>query len=105
MPRRSPPSWPRCSPIATCCAPEVAGRATVTCARASNYGVERGALERVRRAQRSFQQLIGGGASASPSSDSAAVLLAMAYPDRVGRRRAGSEGRYLLANGRGAMFE
>jgi ATP-dependent helicase HrpB len=33
----------------------------------------------------------------------AGLLLAFAYPDRVGRRR-GDGGRYLLANGRGAAF-
>src|SRR5581483_3476707 len=33
---------------------------------------------------------------------SAGLLLAFAYPDRVGRRRAGGDGaRYTLANGRG----
>jgi ATP-dependent helicase HrpB len=32
------------------------------------------------------------------------VLLAFAYPDRIGRRRAGSDARYTLANGRGAHF-
>jgi ATP-dependent helicase HrpB len=31
------------------------------------------------------------------------VLAALAYPDRIGRAR-GSDGRYLLANGRGARF-
>ncbi|MFO7707459.1 MAG: ATP-dependent helicase HrpB [Desulfobacterales bacterium] len=31
-------------------------------------------------------------------------LLAWAYPERIGRRRAGSPGRYRLANGRGAFF-
>ncbi len=34
----------------------------------------------------------------------AGVLLALAYPDRIGRRRAGGEARYTLANGRGAHF-
>jgi ATP-dependent helicase HrpB len=33
------------------------------------------------------------------------VLLALAYPDRIGRRRPGGEGRYQLSNGRGAVFE
>ena len=37
--------------------------------------------------------------------DHAAVLLALAYPDRIGRRRPGSEGRFQLANGKGAVFE
>src|SRR5579872_473012 len=32
------------------------------------------------------------------------VLLAFAYPDRIGRRRPGAENRYTLANGRGAHF-
>jgi ATP-dependent helicase HrpB len=32
------------------------------------------------------------------------VVLAFAYPDRIGRRRPGSDGRYTLANGRGAYF-
>jgi ATP-dependent helicase HrpB len=31
-------------------------------------------------------------------------LLSQAFPDRIGQRRAGSEGRYLLASGRGAGF-
>jgi ATP-dependent helicase HrpB len=31
-------------------------------------------------------------------------LLACAYPDRIGQRRAGGAQRYLLANGRGAVF-
>ena len=32
------------------------------------------------------------------------MLLAMAFPDRIGKRRAEGSGRYLLANGRGAAF-
>ena len=32
------------------------------------------------------------------------LLLALAYPDRIARRREGEEGRYLLANGRGARL-
>jgi len=34
----------------------------------------------------------------------AGVLLAFAYPDRIGRRRPGTEARYTLSNGRGAHF-
>jgi ATP-dependent helicase HrpB len=37
-------------------------------------------------------------------ADEAGVLLAFAYPDRIGRRRSGAEGRYALTNGRGAYF-
>jgi ATP-dependent helicase HrpB len=32
------------------------------------------------------------------------MLLALAYPDRIGKKREGSIGRFLLANGRGAHF-
>ncbi|HEX4051952.1 MAG TPA: ATP-dependent helicase HrpB [Steroidobacteraceae bacterium] len=32
------------------------------------------------------------------------ALLALAFPDRLGQRREGAEGRYLLANGRGAVL-
>ncbi|MDP1960834.1 MAG: ATP-dependent helicase C-terminal domain-containing protein, partial [Reyranella sp.] len=32
------------------------------------------------------------------------ALLALAYPDRIGRRRAGTAGRYLLSGGRGAAL-
>jgi len=37
--------------------------------------------------------------------DYAGILLAFAYPDRIGRRRPGSHGAYTLANGRGAHFD
>ena len=43
----------------------------------------------------------GGGAGADSV---AGILMAFAYPDRIGRRRPGAEGRYTLANGRGAHF-
>jgi len=32
------------------------------------------------------------------------VLLAFAYPDRIARRRSGSDNRFLMSNGRGAVF-
>jgi ATP-dependent helicase HrpB len=32
------------------------------------------------------------------------ALLALAYPDRIGRRRSGTAGRYLLSGGRGAVL-
>ena len=67
--------------------------------------LDRGALERVRRSQRQFLQLLDSSGAKTTSTDAAGVLLALAYPDRVGRRRAGGEGRYQLSNGRGAVFE
>ena len=35
---------------------------------------------------------------------SVGALLALAFPDRIGRRRGGPDGRFTLANGRGAHF-
>ncbi len=64
--------------------------------------VDRGTLDRVRRAQRSFEQQLG--ADTRHADVDAGVLLGLAYPDRVARRRAGGEGRYQLANGRGGVF-
>ena len=64
--------------------------------------VDRGTLDRVRRAQRSFEQQLG--ADTRNADIDAGVLLGLAYPDRVARRRAGGEGRYQLANGRGGVF-
>lgn len=36
--------------------------------------------------------------------DHVGLLLALAYPDRIAQRQPGSNARYLLANGRGALF-
>jgi ATP-dependent helicase HrpB len=66
-------------------------------------GADRGALERVRRAQRSFEQQLGAAATRNQDVE-AGVLLGFAYPDRIAHRRAGSEGRYQLSNGRGGVF-
>jgi ATP-dependent helicase HrpB len=41
---------------------------------------------------------------ASPDATKIGLLLALAYPDRVARRREGSADRYQLANGRGARL-
>jgi ATP-dependent helicase HrpB len=68
--------------------------------------IDRATRERVRRAQRQFLQLLGRDLHAgTPDASRAAELLALAYPDRIGRRRAGDAARYQLANGRGAAFE
>ena len=84
-------------------------------------GVDRVGLQRARRNGKDLVQQVravaGGdarGATAAPSPASRApiandassgLLLAFAYPDRIGRRRPGTDGaRYTLANGRGAHF-
>ena len=70
---------------------------------------ERGTLQRVRRNAARFQRLASGrpdGRQRATSSTTASpgMLLALAFPDRIAKRRAAGSGRYLLANGRGATF-
>jgi len=47
---------------------------------------------------------IGSAPSAATAKVSVGGLLALAYPDRIGLRRAEAGGHYTLANGRGAQF-
>ena len=67
---------------------------------------DRAARQRVQRNAAQFQQLAAGPrtAAAARSPVSPGMLLALAFPDRIGRRRGEGSGRYLLANGRGAAF-
>jgi ATP-dependent helicase HrpB len=68
--------------------------------------VDRGALERVRKLAREWQRgaRSTGVPGAAVTEPDPGLLLACAYPDRIAKRRADS-GRYLLANGRGAVFQ
>jgi ATP-dependent helicase HrpB len=73
--------------------------------------VDRFGLQRARRVARELmRQVDDANPTARPGSGSTygaedvGVVLAFAYPDRIGRRRSGAEGRYTLANGRGAFF-
>ncbi|HVH83431.1 MAG TPA: ATP-dependent helicase HrpB, partial [Steroidobacteraceae bacterium] len=76
--------------------------------------VDRAALERVRRAARDLERQLAerpgrqsqrraqrAGRDPQPG---VGLLLALAYPDRIGRHRAGGGGSFTLANGRGATF-
>jgi ATP-dependent helicase HrpB len=89
-------------------------------------GVDRAGLQRARRAAKDLLQQVRSVVADDPrpaaqptsrtadrASDAAAgvpmiaagTLLAFAYPDRIARRRPGTDGaRYTLANGRGAHF-
>jgi ATP-dependent helicase HrpB len=70
--------------------------------------IDRPALARSRRASRDLLRQLGAASGAKRSEPSAEAsvggLLALAYPDRIGRQRSGGEGRYTLTNGRGAHF-
>lgn len=72
---------------------------------------DRPALQRARRAARDLQRQAEAQDAAEPDKGAvragiaaAGLLLAFAYPDRIGRARAGGDGRFVLANGRGAAF-
>jgi ATP-dependent helicase HrpB len=61
------------------------------------------APRQILEAARRLTQAKHSGGKDSDSSTTGA-LLALAYPDRIGRRRAGTAGRYLLSGGRGAAL-
>jgi ATP-dependent helicase HrpB len=66
--------------------------------------VDQRALSQARRSSTDWQRDFSPGIreEADPH-EATGVLVALAYPDRIGRAR-GEGGRYLLANGRGARF-
>jgi ATP-dependent helicase HrpB len=71
--------------------------------------VDRAAARRVIRTadlwkRRLVRNSENGGSRLEEDPYSAGLLLALAYPDRIAQRQSGAEGRYLLANGRGARF-
>jgi ATP-dependent helicase HrpB len=70
----------------------------------TGISIDSRALSQASRSSASWQRQIeqAGPDTADPHSATGA-LLALAYPDRIGRAR-GTDGRYLLANGRGARF-
>ncbi|HSR42193.1 MAG TPA: ATP-dependent helicase HrpB, partial [Longimicrobiales bacterium] len=70
--------------------------------------VDRGGLSRALREARHWRRIAGvGRGGESPGGgpgEGVGVLAALAYPDRIGRRREGERGRFLLRSGRGARF-
>jgi ATP-dependent helicase HrpB len=66
------------------------------------WSVDRGGLQRVRDASRAWRAALRGIEAKGAEPPSVGLLLAFAYPDRVGQRREGQAGRFLLRNGQGA---
>ncbi len=67
--------------------------------------LDRNALARVRQAARDWRRRLGlGPGEQDGGAADCGVVLAFAYPDRIGRRRSGGEGRYALSRGGGAVF-
>jgi ATP-dependent helicase HrpB len=74
----------------------------------SGISVDARALTQAARSAGQWQREFARGASGKSSDaedphHATGKLLALAYPDRIGRAR-GADGRYVLANGRGARF-
>ena len=69
--------------------------------RAAN--VDEGGLHRVRQESRSLVEQLGVKVPPPQRPSAPAPLLALAYPDRIGKRRPGQEGRFLLRNGLGVF--
>lgn len=68
--------------------------------------VDEGVRMRVRQSARDLAQRMRGElAGAAGDVHAAGLLLALAYPERVAQGRMGQPGRFVLANGRGALLD
>jgi ATP-dependent helicase HrpB len=65
-------------------------------------GIDRGRLRLVRDSVRRLEER--NSKAVQEKSEDAGALLALAYPDHVAQRRPGSDARFLLSNGRGAVL-
>jgi len=71
---------------------------------AHRHAVDRDRLARVREIARDWRRELGlSGDPPTGEASWAGLLLSFAYPDRIGQRRAGQAGRFLLRNGQGAV--
>jgi ATP-dependent helicase HrpB len=82
---------------------DLAPRLAALAGRRPPAGFDAGALDRARRMAAIWRRQLGGGKGSEPG-DSAGVLVALAYPDRIAQRR-GPPGSFRLANGRGATVD
>jgi ATP-dependent helicase HrpB len=68
--------------------------------------IDRAGCQRARRTADMWQRqlLRSSRSNRQDSLDQVGLLLALAYPDRIAQRQRGNDARYLMANGRGALF-
>jgi ATP-dependent helicase HrpB len=83
--------------------PDVRSRIDALRGRRTSSAIDQHALRRAREAARRWRQRVGAH-SESNDAEAAGWLLALAYPDRVAQRRAGTAARYVLRNGTGAQL-
>lgn len=67
-------------------------------------GVDVDLCRRVERVAAEYRRLLNIAQGKKEDADKAGLLLALAYPDRIAKLRAGSRERYLLSGGRGAVL-
>lgn len=67
-------------------------------------GIDRAIAQRVTRNADLWRRHLREKLTHTTDHDGTGLLLALAYPDRIAQRQDGKEPRYLLANGRGALF-
>jgi ATP-dependent helicase HrpB len=67
-------------------------------------GADAGGCARVAQAAQQYRRLLSAAQDENADAAQAGLLLALAYPDRVGLQRAPGDNRYLLASGRGARL-
>ncbi|MGH7586699.1 MAG: ATP-dependent helicase HrpB [Gemmatimonadales bacterium] len=78
-------------------------RSRIHALRSGDPRADRALLQRVRQEARHFRRALGAPDDESPDEAEIGLLLALAYPDRVARRR-GDSPRYILRNGQGAFL-
>ncbi|MCP3951426.1 MAG: ATP-dependent helicase HrpB [Desulfobacterales bacterium] len=66
--------------------------------------IDRHTLNRTLQLSERWQKIAGHEGSASGQLDDAGKIMALAYPDRVGKLRNSNRNRYLLSGGRGAVL-
>lgn len=67
--------------------------------------LDRGVVRRVRDRSRALRELLRVSRDEHIDEEACGWLLALAYPDRVARRREGTGARYLTVNGRGVRLD
>lgn len=65
------------------------------------HRVDRGSVDRIRTEARRLARMV----TAAGRSQTAAEMAALAYPDRIGLRRAGDAPRFVLSGGKGAVAD
>ncbi|WP_260292920.1 ATP-dependent helicase HrpB [Sedimenticola hydrogenitrophicus] len=74
--------------------------------RAAEGGLDRSVAQQVERSVKQWRRLLGSDSERGRNDQQLSVggLLSLAFPERIAQRRTGSDGRYLLASGRGVVL-